>query len=123
MPYRSSPPQSYPPSFDVGQRITSAFVDVVFFCVVGALGWQKVLSEPTLAVLFGSYASYRFGIAAGKQQTLVAFSRGDGSGTGGSGKYPQASAPRVPHDPRVDPPWEDPPTPPRRGGRLQEDQA
>lgn len=74
-----------------GQRLISASVDMVFFAVIGLLGYAGKLSEPTLAVLFTAYASQRFGVAMGKQQAAQrAFYDNNGnsgpptSGTSGS---------------------------------------
>lgn len=117
----SQGPLIMPGSVDasIGQRAMSAVVDVAFFVVVGVLGFTRVLSEPLLGALLGSYASARFGIAYGKQQTVVALASqqdrrqgGDGGGTGGSGGYGQvrepsdrpAPPPRV-RDNRIDEPY------------------
>lgn len=68
-----------------GQSYRSMVVDVVYFAIVGLLGWHRSLSEPVLAALLGVYSAHRFGVAMGKQQAVVAMSGPPRDGTGGSG--------------------------------------
>ena len=78
-----------------GQSYRSALVDVVYFAIVGVLGWHHSLSEPVLAALLGVYSAHRFGVAMGKQQAVVALSsppRDGGQGGGGLTLRPPPSS-------------------------------
>jgi hypothetical protein len=92
----------------LGQRVTSAIVDVVFFAVVWSLARSRVVEGQAVVGLLSMYAGARFGIAHGKQQTIVAMARhNDRDPPGGSGSSQEMPAVRVPprRDPRVDEPW------------------
>lgn len=114
MTYRSESerPASGAPSS--GQSSRSAFVDVVYFLVIGLLGYARMLSEPTLAVLLGSYSSYRFGVAQGKQQLMIALSKDASSSSSSSSQNlpaqrPPMTPPPLPREePREDRPWQPP---------------
>lgn len=101
---RDPRPRSTPPAPDttLGQRVTSALVDVVFFAVVWSLAREHVVEGQAVVGLLSSYAAWRFGIAHGKQQTIVAMSRQHDRDGGGPGA-PPPSIPRPPRDPRVEP--------------------
>jgi uncharacterized membrane protein YgcG len=113
-PLRSDRPPS-PASSEVtlGQRLTSALVDVIFFAVVWSLARERVIEGQAVVGLLSMYAGARFGIAHGKQQTVIALSRqrddhwgGGGGGGGISSSSTPAVRPIEPHDSRVDRPFD-----------------
>ncbi len=108
-----------------GQRFMSALVDCVFFVVVAILGRERVISGDAVVGILSGYASARFGIAYGKQQTVVAQTMrdnrsepppGGGGGTGISGdRYPAVIGDR--YNPALQPqrvPSRNTPSPPER---------
>jgi len=69
----------------VGQKITTAIVDITFFLVVGFLGVQKVLESPSLFAILIIYSKGRFDVARDKQTAQIISNNSNGPGGGGSG--------------------------------------
>ncbi len=54
-----------------GQKFMSSLVDIVFFVVIGFLGYKVVLKESTLFALLVIYAQGRFSVAKDKQTSML----------------------------------------------------